>query len=299
MTFKKFKFVTKKTLQYGYNFFHWYRVCHGDKINRWRNPNCEKALEPTPIHVLSGEDQFAMAFWMLASWLHMTNKNWKVVLHDDGSLDPRSVETLLKAGIEVQFICATRANERVQAILKEFPKCLAHRKRSCLAKKFYDSRIYAETEKYFVLDTDLLFLKYPKELVSWNESSSQEFLFNRDVKESNQISKIETMNAFGFELWDRVNSGLSCVVREGIQFEDSERFLSHGSLDQSVDDWMLEQTLYALHAAQWGKGGLLPATYELSLGREKSQSCICRHYVGAIRELFYTEGVKELSQSLS
>jgi len=53
-----------------------------------------------------------------------------------------------------------------------------------------------------------------------------------------------------------------------------------------------------LCAARHGKGGLLPRTYEVSLGKNSAEDAISRHYVGAVRDRFYAEGVKRLSAVL-
>jgi hypothetical protein len=62
--------------------------------------------------------------------------------------------------------------------------------------------------------------------------------------------------------------------------------------------WRVEQTLFALCASRHGKGGLLPETYEVSLKRRGSPDAIARHYVGAVRDRFYAEGLKRLREQL-
>ena len=56
-----------------------------------------------------------------------------------------------------------------------------------------------------------------------------------------------------------------------------------------------EQTLYALMASAWNRGGALPSTYEISWGFFRKPHSICRHYVGAFKhDLLYIEGVTTL-----
>ena len=62
--------------------------------------------------------------------------------------------------------------------------------------------------------------------------------------------------------------------------------------------WRVEQTLFALCASRGGKGGLLPKNYEVSLRRRASPDAIARHYVGAVRDRFYGEGLKRLHEEL-
>ena len=58
--------------------------------------------------------------------------------------------------------------------------------------------------------------------------------------------------------------------------------------------WRVEQTLFALCASRHGKGGLLPKTYEISLGKNSAEDCIARNYIGTARDRFYGEGMKRL-----
>src|SRR5207244_6195553 len=56
--------------------------------------------------------------------------------------------------------------------------------------------------------------------------------------------------------------------------------------------WRIEQTLYALCSSRFGVE-LLPERYDIRLSEGINNSS-CRHYVGAIRHLFYGEGIRHL-----
>ena len=61
-----------------------------------------------------------------------------------------------------------------------------------------------------------------------------------------------------------------------------------------------EQTLYALMASALNKGGMLPATYNISWGYLRAPGSICRHYVGAFKhDLLYIEGAPSLLAPLA
>jgi len=53
-----------------------------------------------------------------------------------------------------------------------------------------------------------------------------------------------------------------------------------------------------LCAARHGKGGLLPRKYEVSLGKDAAPDAVSRHYVGAVRDRFYAEGLERLNTVL-
>ena len=62
--------------------------------------------------------------------------------------------------------------------------------------------------------------------------------------------------------------------------------------------WRVEQTLFALCSFRHGKGGFLPKTYEVSLNKHSAENCVARHYVGAVRDRFYGEGLSRLREVL-
>jgi nucleoside diphosphate kinase len=43
---------------------------------------------------------------------------------------------------------------------------------------------------------------------------------------------------------------------------------------------------------------LLPKRYEVSLGKRAAEDAVSRHYVGAVRDRFYGEGLKLLREQL-
>ena len=56
--------------------------------------------------------------------------------------------------------------------------------------------------------------------------------------------------------------------------------------------WRIEQTIYALCSARFG-ASLLPDEYSVRL-KGSDDALPCRHYVGAIRHLMYSDGIRRL-----
>jgi hypothetical protein len=87
------------------------------------------------------------------------------------------------------------------------------------------------------------------------------------------------------------------MAKAAMDLEFCERSLGETSILKG-HIWRVEQTLFALCASRHGKGGLLPKSYEVSLAKEASSDGIARHYVGAVRDRFYAEGLKRLRDIL-
>lgn len=298
MSFKQLKFIVKHTLRRGPAFTYWHWVCQSRRIHRWRNPSVSMPLEAVPIHVLAGAEQFHMALWMLASFVHHTKRNWEIFLHDDGSLPADASATAAKMGLSVRHITKVQADNMIRATLQPYPACLRHYEAFFMAQKFYGPLVFSSSEKQFVLDTDILYFSFPSELMRWVEAPDGEMWFNRDLSETCQLPAQACRDQLGFDLWPEVNAGLSCIHNPSVRLKDTERFLEQIELHHSADQWMLEQTLYALHASQNNKGGILPPQYELSVSPSRRPDAVCRHYVGAVRDQFFTEGIREVAKQL-
>ena len=298
ISFTQAKFLLKHTLQRGPAFAYWYWKVRSGRILRWRNPAAGQALEPVAVHVLVGEDQLKMALWMLASFFEKTQRNWRVYVHDDGSLRSDSRLLLSRVGIEAEVIATATAAARAESALKDLPLCKKTYETCFMARKFFGPFLFGSENKYLALDSDLIFFKQPREILEWVDSPRDEMLFNKDTCDRLQVDRVEIDRNFGFEPWRQVNAGLCCIARKGICLQDTEAFLSHGDLHRKADQWMLEQTLYALHASKLNAGGLLPDTYSVTHAASRDKTCVARHYVGKVRDQFYTEGCASLSKEL-
>ena len=94
-----------------------------------------------------------------------------------------------------------------------------------------------------------------------------------------------------------MNSGLGLIHKAAIDLDLCDRALAQTTMLRG-HIWRVEQTLFALCASNHGKGGLLPDRYEVSLGKHAREDVVSRHYVGAVRNRFYGEGLKRLAPVL-
>jgi hypothetical protein len=295
VSYREFKFFVKHSLRRGVRFSYWYGTARSGWIKRWRNSQAEQPLQPVALHLLSGGDQFRMGLWALASFFQSTGRNWRVVWHDDGTVPlDRLSGALRKMRVEHEIIPRAEADAAVLNSLKGLPLCTRHRSRLSVGMKLYDFLHYSRGESFLMLDTDIIFFNRPDEILQWVDGPRNSCWFQRDAAEANLIDSTSCQRLFGFPLWPKVNVGVCCIPGGVINLLETERFLREARLFDLPDIWTMEQTLYALHASQIGRGGTLPETYELSLSPFRSPDAVCRHYVGKVRELFYLEGVREM-----
>jgi hypothetical protein len=116
----------------------------------------------------------------------------------------------------------------------------------------------------------------------------------RDVSENILPEAVKAARIFGAEIIPHLNTGIVAMNRNYLDLGKIERSLSETNL-LSGDPWFIEQSLYAAMASIHGEVELLDSkTYQLSLTNMLYPESICRHYVGKVRHLFYSEGIPKV-----
>ena len=66
----------------------------GRIIGGFTNPYADETPGDVSIHMVGGIRQGLIGIWALASWIHFTARNWRVIWRDDGSLTDAFIEAL-------------------------------------------------------------------------------------------------------------------------------------------------------------------------------------------------------------
>jgi hypothetical protein len=267
------------------------------RILNWRNPHADLPHEEIPIHVLTGSDDWLLACWMLASFFHFTGRNWRVFIHDDGRLPPEASPAFVHMFPGVRGVSAHEADRTVLDALADYPACREYRLAHPLARKIFDIPTLTRAERFIILDSDLIFFRKPEAILRWCDHGKGQSWFNKDAREAMPIPRSEVRERLGIDAWHCVNSGLCLIDRAVIDFALCERALRKTRLLQK-HIWLVEQSLFAICASAVGRGGLLPADYEVSLKPNAAPGIVARHYVGAVRQRFYGEGIPMVKKAL-
>lgn len=276
--------------------YHHYRTL--PRIEQWYWPHWRKKIASVPVHLLTGKNDWQLAAWMLASLFHFTETVWPVVIHDDGTLPEDGRAILQSLFRNCRFIKRDEADAAMEKALRPYPMCLQYRASHPLGLKIFDMAHFAESDRFIVLDSDVLFFAPPNEILKWSRGPEpRECWFNEDAQEASLIGAVDAQDDLDVILWPRVNSGLCLIHRPAIDFDFCDHALAVTSILRG-NIWRVEQTLFALCASRLGQGGLLPRTYEVSLRQNAAPNAVARHYVGAVRQRFFGEGLKRLAPLL-
>ena len=268
------------------------------QIENWKWPFWGEAPHTVPVHLLAGEADWREAAWMLASWFCASDIAWPVVLHDDGTLPENARDVFRQAfGDVLRIVERAEADAEMVPRLKEFPFCEEFRAQHTQALKLFDTAHFAAADRFIVFDSDVLFFQKPREIRAWADAESEDCWFSEDAVESSIITAAEARDELDLKLWRRVDAGICLLWKPVIDFDFCDRTLAQTSILKGPPE-RIASTLFALCASQHGEGGLLPKSYEVSPDRHAAADAIARHYTGASRDRFFSDGLDRIHESV-
>ena len=243
------------------------------------------------IHVLTRADDWLNLVWTLKSFYLVTGRRYGLCVHDDGTMGEDGRDALEAHFPGLRYIPAARSDAETAEALAAYPRTLAFRKDFKLARKVVDFRHYLRGERMLLLDSDVLFFEHPVELLRRIEDPAyRKNSLNADISTSYTVEAATVKAELGIEMVERINSGLGLIHRASMDFEHVERLLAIPGILGHF--WRIEQTVYALASMLHGYE-MLPPEYDVYRG-EGLGDRPSRHYVGEIRNLMYTEGMRRL-----
>jgi len=272
----------------------WYRDHVRPRITRC-DPIPTDAAGPCEIHVLTSAQDYLNLCWALASFYINGGRRYPLCIHEDGSLSDADCATLERLFPDARLIRRRNTEPTVIESLKDYPACQAFRSENLLAPKVFDFRYHLESDRMFLLDSDVLFYETPRVLIERLEDPAyQRNSVNGDVNSAYTIDPAEIKQKFDVDVIERFNSGLGLIHRGSLDLDAAEAFLSQTDM-RSGNFWRIEQTLFMLLSCKWGVE-LLPREYDVSIG-PTGNGPQSRHYVGAVRHLMYGEGIARLTRT--
>jgi hypothetical protein len=267
--------------QHGFRTAHYrdtvrYRILNTKPITNTHDTTCE-------IHVLTCASDWLNLLWALKSFYYFSNRFYALCIHDDGTLTTEHQATLEYHFPSARIIDHPSADHYMSDLLAFHPRCLEFRKTNHLSPKVFDFAAYLQCDRLLLLDSDVLFENPDYQLNTLNGDLESAYTVEPDLVKSH----------LGFDLAERVNSGLGLIHKRSLSLDWIEEFLTLPDIIGHF--WRIEQTLYALCSSRFGVE-LLPPAYGVRLEGSINGSP-CRHYIGKIRHLMYGEGIRHLVNS--
>ena len=255
---------------------------------------CPDAVE---VHILTGRARVTMGLWMIASWITATHRAWHFVIHDDGTLSQSDAGRLAELLPGSRVVLRSEADARSTKALKAFPLCLRCREIHPFCKRIFDFPLFSSNDRFLSIDTDVLFFATPHRLMQWVSEERPPFVFLKDLKDTSLLIADDFERRYQKLLVGDINAGIAAVPKIAVAPAIFESLLTQFDLF-NADKWFIEQTFLAAAASIYGHFELLPADFVMTLAQKCPTSAVARHYVGAIRHLFYSEGISRVEPLL-
>ncbi len=249
---------------------------------------------PVEVRMLTWRRDWINAIWALKSYYHFAGVDYPLFLHD-GGLAPGQGERLLQHFPDATFLPREESDARVAALFdaRGLSRCREYRLLNPSTRKLFDFFAFSDAETILSIDSDIVFFRRP-DLLTVPPGGYPRNLYNEDRAFWYSMELDELESAFGVRPPERINSGLSVVRRESIDFASIDAWLAHPKL--FANRWVTEQTLHALCSTVFGVS-FLPPEYRIDTEPGLSPAYICKHYPGFFRPLLYQEGMTHLLQT--
>ena len=234
---------------------------------------------PVSVHLLVSSKTWRMGLMAVLSLEYFSDRRWRIIIHDDGSLDEVSRGLILAKLPGASLITRREAEDVFTSRFARYPACSRNRSNHNFFLKFFDPWLHAPHEKYILLDADVIFYRQPREIVEWANRDDRVCLYMRDIKEVFCTSRNRIEEFCGFRVATPFNAGFLCMKKSAIDPDFCEQFLSAFE-NKSEHPQFLEQTLHAICVSRGGFARELPDTYEMTWNLLRRPDSICRHYVG-------------------
>ncbi len=189
------------------------------------------------LHTLTAHHHVSMYITAVKSLLRYYD-DLAVVVHDDGSLDATDAAHLGEHVNGVRIIDRASADAEMDARLAGSPRSRQLRARVVNALEVFDNILLARTERLVNMNSDVLFLSEPAELIAWLARDDSTIA---GVYEETPGKQREVLRALGCPFPPHVTTALACVHRDiydGQVVEDA--------LGRAEVDWFTAQNVYPL-----------------------------------------------------
>jgi hypothetical protein len=220
-------------------------------------------------------------------------------VHGDGTLSNRSIEIVSKHFVNAKIIRRDDADAQMQGFLKGHTHLQKFRSKKDFhcALKLLDILFYSTGEQILVLDSDILFFKYPNQIIDGIEQEKP--FFNSDYQSAYVKGASKLFKAQNISLLPNVNAGLLFLNKvfylNHLSFMD-EYFAKVASYPPPRNINVHEQTLHAIMMSK-SNATRLGENYQISrtdIGKET----VGHHFVNdGSRDRFYTDGLRHLEKN--
>jgi hypothetical protein len=278
-----------RTIKHGPSYF-WRRYVAPVRDLKGRTIHTDESGDVTVCVITCRKDWLA-CLWSLVSFYELSGLRLPLLIYSDGTLGAHEMRSMATVFPEARLISSTAGAITVSNRLSGYPNCLRFRTLLRYALKLTDLPILCGSPRILILDSDVLFLKRPDELMMHlGPNWSERFVFERDARDSYIATRAEIKRMFNVDVPPRVNSGIMIADVSAFEYSRIEKWLGNDPI--WIHPWG-EQTLWAMYAGQ-ERTAFLSEEYDVTEEPHLEPNKVAKHYIKPIRDFMYMEGIPHL-----
>lgn len=283
----------KRVMKHGPS-YPWRRYVAPTEILKIGAIRTDKSGEVT-VCVLTSSKDWLSCLWSLVSFYEFSGLQLPLLIYSDGTLTESHTRQMASVFPQARILDSASGGAAISERLSRYPNCRRFRASLPYARKIIDLPMLCGSPLVLILDSDVLFLKRPEELMRHlAPNGSRRFVFERDMQDAYVASIAEIKQRFNVDVASRVNTGIMIADISGFDYARIETWLGQGAIERHP--WA-EQTLWAMYAGQ-KQTVLLGEEYDVTMAVHIEPNAVAKHYIKPIRDFLYMEGIPYLSRHL-
>lgn len=255
----------------------------------------EPASNAAEVYFLTGKKFWPLTAFCMYSLSKQSGNKLRSIFIDDGSLDDVLIQTM-----RLQFPgCIIKTSAQIEADIKTYLPVskypVINKKRAIYPhiKKLTDVHAGSKGWK-LVLDSDMLFFKYPAKMLKWLESPEQPFFLYDPIYSYHYSLKLMEQFA-GNTIIPNLNVGAIGLKSESIDWDKLETWIAQLE-EKEGTNYLLEQALSAMLVA--GDEPIIADKKDYIVMPERNEvehpSATLHHYVAGSKEWYYKKAWQQV-----
>lgn len=252
-------------------------------------PPVQSVADGLPVYFLTGKNYLYQTLYCIQSLVKVSSAKFQFILVDDGSFNNALISRANRQLPGAKVVTAAEIAVNLAKLLPETSYPYIHRKRLVYPhlKKLTDVHSMQTNNWKLVLDSDMLFLREPEELINWLETPIYP-LHMVDCVEAYGYSKQLMEQLCGCTVTPLINVGAVGLNSKSINWDKLEEWIKVLE-EQEGGSYYLEQALTAMLIGD-SKATVLPASaYIVNPDGETltAGKGILHHYVDLSKQYYF------------
>lgn len=259
-----------------------------------------KADSDLELHTICNKKDLWMLIWMLRSFLIISKLRPVIVINDDGTLDKATAKLIHSKFSNIKILFREETTKRILE-MPDVPEIIKKARMEChfFLDKLVNPVIFSKAKKIIVTDTDILFYKFPTEVVDFiSGRTNYNALVQRQVKGEAEFDlMVDKSYAEKHKLKESkisfMNGGYLMIDREMASMDRLVGYISHTR--RPLTDYFIEMAGWACILGQLNFEFFSPERYAIK--GFLNDKMVMKHYTSPRRYEMFAYGIDKVRQA--